>query len=258
MLWEVMADPAGSDHHDEFVELTNASLTDTLDLSGWWLGDNDELDRIVDAGQGTQLAPGAFALVLDGSYQGASTAYDSVHKLATIVTIEDRAFGRAGWSNSAPEQVVLVNAVGDTIDLFGYDPTAGHPGYSWERREIDFTWQLSGRLGGTPGQPNSVDQTPALAGQVDIELSPDPFVERLQILCLLPEAPALLSVRIYDAEGMLVAKLRDWQPAALEEILVWDGRRTDGRLCAPGLYVVAIQASAKGRMVRGKAVVARQ
>lgn len=258
MLWEVMADPTGSDHHDEFVELTNSSHTDTLDLSGWKLGDDDELDRIVDAGEGTKLAPGALALVLDGSYKGASAAYDSVRKLARIVTIEDRAFGRAGWSNSTPEQVVLVSAVGDTVDLFGYDPSAGRPGYSWERRQADFTWQLSGQLGGTPGQPNSADQAPSTAGQVDIELSPDPFVERLQILCRLPAAPALLSVRIYDVEGTLVARLRDWQPAALEEILVWDGRKIDGRPCASGFYVVSIQASAGGRMVQGKAVVARQ
>ena len=38
LLSEVMADPAGSEHHDEFVEVLNTSHTDTLGLSGWRLG----------------------------------------------------------------------------------------------------------------------------------------------------------------------------------------------------------------------------
>ena len=258
LLSEVMADPAGSEHHDEFVELVNTSPTDTLDLWGWRLGDGDELDRIVDAGEGTRLAPGAIALVLDGSYPGASTTYDAVRDSARFVTIEDRAFGRAGWSNSAPELVILMSPAGDTVDVFAYDPSTGRPGHSWERRTADSGWQLSLRIGGTPGRPNSADQTPAMAGRVELELSPDPFVERLRIHCRLPAAPALLSVRIYDAEGGLVARLRDWEPAAFEEIVHWDGRHQDGRRSPPGLYVVSVQASADGRIVHGKAVVARQ
>jgi hypothetical protein len=256
-LSEVMADPPGSESHDEFVELSNIGL-DTLDLAGWQLGDGEELDRIADAGEGTRLAPGAMALVLDGSYKGASTTYESVQELARIVTIEDRAFGRGGWSNSTPERVLVVSAAGDTVDVLTYDPMAGRPGHSWERQHDDLAWQLSLQIGGTPGRPNSVDQTPAMAGKIDLEVSPDPFAERLQIRCRLPAAPALLSVRIYDAEGILVARLRQWEPAALEEIVHWDGRHEDGRICAPGLYVVAVQSSAQGRVVHGKAVVARQ
>ena len=38
LLSEVMADPAGSEHHDEFVEVLNTGHTDTLDLSGWRVG----------------------------------------------------------------------------------------------------------------------------------------------------------------------------------------------------------------------------
>lgn len=222
------------------------------------VGCSDELDRIVEAGEGTRLAPRAIAVVLDGSYPSASTTYDSVRESARIVTIEDRAFGRGGWSNSAPEVVILMSPAGDTVDVFAYDPSTGRPGHSWERRTSDSGWQLSLRVGGTPGRPNSADQSPAKAGRVDLELSPDPFVERLQIYCRLPAAPALLSVRIYDAEGGLVARLRDWEPAAaFEEIVHWDGRHQDGRPCPPGLYVVSVQASADGRIVHGKAAVAR-
>ena len=56
LLSEVMADPAGSEHHDEFAEVLNTSHTDTLDLSGWRLGDSDELDRIVSWGGSTDVS----------------------------------------------------------------------------------------------------------------------------------------------------------------------------------------------------------
>jgi len=55
----------------------------------------------------------------------------------------------------------------------------------------------------------------------------------------------MLSGRIHDAEGGLVGRLRDWEPAAFR------GDRP------PGLYVVSVQASADGRIVHGKAAVAR-
>ena len=67
----------------------------------------------------------------------------------------------------------------------------------------------------------------------------------------------MLSGRIHDAEGGLVGRLRDWEPAAFEEIVHWDGRQQDGRPCPTGLYVVSVQASADGRIVHGKAAVAR-
>lgn len=256
-LSEVMADPATDEHHDEFVELWNAG-PDTVDLASWSLGDADELDGIVDAGEGTRLAPGEAALVLDGSYDGASTAYESVRGSVRILTIEDRAFGRSGWSNGVPEEVRLVDPSGHVHDRMRYDPADGRPGHSWERRHADSTWHLSWRSGGTPGRPNSIDQTPAPTGQIDLDVSPDPFVEVLRIHCVLPAAPALLSVGIYDADGRRVARLRDWDAAGLEEVITWDGHDDDARRCPPGLYVVSVRSSAGGRIVSARSVVARQ
>ena len=153
---------------------------------------------------------------------------------------------------------MLVSAAGDTGDVFANEPATRRTGHTGERGTADPGWKVSGRIGGTQGRANSGDETRAMDGRVELELSPDPFVERLRIHCRLPGAPALLSVRIYDAEGGLVARLRDWEPAAFEEIVHWDGRHQDGRRCPPGLYVVSVQASADGRIVHGKAVVARQ
>lgn len=259
LLSEVMADPAGSESHDEFVELHNPSADQVVDLSAWRLGDGDELDRIVDAGQGTRLLPGGFAVVVDGSYAGHSNAYDSVRVWAIIVTIDDNAFGRGGWSNSEPERVLLFHPEGDTADGFSYDPAAGTLGHSWERAAgSGSAWSPSLLPGGTPGLPNSVDQTPAPQGVVEVEVSPDPFTERLDILCRVPEAPARLEVTVFDAEGVRVVRLMDWEPVPRESRLVWDGLDAGGRQVAPGLYVILVRSSASGRVAQRKTVVARR
>lgn len=257
MLSEVLHDPLTSEHHDEFVEIQNAG-TDTVDLTNWRIGDGDELDAIVDAGQGTRLAPGEFALIVDGSYEGASTTYDSVRESARIVTIDDRAFGRSGWANSAVESVLLVHMRGDTTDQLTYDPADGRPGHSWERRRSDLSWHLSFVSGGTPGRVNSENEVAAERGRIDLRLIPDPFVDRLQITCRLPKAPGLLAVAVYDAEGQRVARLRHWSDAGLLETVTWDGRDDDGRLSPPGLYVVSVRSSAGGRIAQATAVVSKQ
>ena len=258
ILTEVLADPAGSEHHEEFVELRNAGAG-PVDLAGWRLGDADELDAVVDAGSGTRLAPGKFAVVVDGSYRGNSTAYDSVRMWAVILTIEDRSFGRAGWSNSTPERVLLRDPRGAVADSFTYDPSRGIAGHSWERRRGEPPeWRPSYLAGGTPGRANSVDQAAAAGGLIQIEARPDPFGGRLELLCRLPAAPALLAVTLFDAEGRRVARLSDWRPAAIETRLAWDGLDARGSPAAPGLYVVFAQSSAGGRIAGGKRVVTRR
>ena len=258
ILTEVLADPAGSEHHEEFVELRNAGAG-PVDLAGWRLGDADELDALVDAGSGTRLAPGGFALVVDGSYRGNSTAYDSVRIRAVILTIEDRSFGRAGWSNSSPERVLLRDPSGAVADSFTYDPSRGIAGHSWERRRGEPPeWRPSYLAGGTPGRANSVDQAAAPPGRIEIEAGPDPSGEGVELLCRLPAAPALLEVAVFDAEGRGVARLSDWSAAALEARLAWDGLDAGGRTVAPGLYVVFARSSAGGRVASGKRVVIRR
>ena len=113
-------------------------------------------------------------------------------------------------------------------------------------------------VGGTPGQQNSVDQAPAETGRIVMDRSPDPFVESLQIVCHLPFAPALLSVTVYDTEGNLVLRLRDWEPAVFEQTIRWDGRTASGQFCPPGLYILLARASAEGRTVHEKVTVSRQ
>ncbi len=160
VLNEVMFDPSGSEYYDEFVELLNTG-PDTVNLAGWRLGDDSELDAIVDAGEGLELAPGQFALVLDPGYFGHSTTYDSlIPPSALVVTIDDGAFGKGGFSNSSPETVFLVNANGDTVGAYRYS-LGNRPGFSDEKIDPGGgdgadDWADARVYLGTPGFENSV------------------------------------------------------------------------------------------------------
>lgn len=260
-LSEVMWNPVGSEHHDEFVEIVNLTDSVWVDLTGWRLGDADEMDALADAGDGLNLPPGAHALVLDGSYAGNSTTYDSLRGRAFFLTIEDRAFGRAGWSNSRPEAVILCSPDGDTVDAFEYVPDAVG-GLSWERVDLyapggSATWGLSAVAGGTPGRPNSI-QSVVAAEAARLEVEQDTFGERLEIAVVLPEPQGVVSLRVYDVEGRLLRHLLRAAPSTRRSVAVWDGTDSDGRQVLPGLYVLVLEASAEGRLWRDRLVVSRR
>lgn len=157
---EIMFDVPGADYNDEFVELFNCSDS-AVDLSGWQFSDSTGIDQITDAGEGLILQAGQFAVILDGSYFGHSTTYDSViPPQALIVTIDDGAFGSNGLSNSQPERLSLIDASGREVAAYRYT-IDNAPGYSDEKidlcagDEIE-NWANSLVLGGTPGFRNSV------------------------------------------------------------------------------------------------------
>ena len=263
VLSEVMYDPSGPDHHDEYVELVNTDSVASVDLSGWCLGDGEEIDRLQDGGEGMVLAPGQFALVLDGSYSSASRAYESVRTSALLLTIDDRAFGRGGWSNSEEESVVLCNPRGDTVEVFRYRP-ARQPGYSWEKVDpaagpAAANWALTLVEGGTPGRPNSVQGMGRQAAEgIEIEATPNPFAQTLELSYRLPAAPALVNLWIYDVEGFRVRSLMQEAEATGRGTVRWDGRDQAGRRVAPGIYIAYMEASANGVVTRARKVVVRR
>ncbi len=161
MITEVMYDVPGADYHEEFVELYNCS-TDTIDLSHWQVGDSLESDELVETGQGLLLKPGQFAVVLDGSYFGHSTRYDSIiPPQALVLKIDDGAFGSNGFSNTISEKVLLKDANGDLVDFCHY-PLGNTPGFSAEKIERcaenkSDNWVQSLVMWGTPGFKNSVE-----------------------------------------------------------------------------------------------------
>lgn len=159
---EVMFDVIGGDYHDEFIELVNAD-TISIDLSDFQIGDEDEQDFLVNPDESGNLLlnPGEIMLILDGSYPGNSSSYDSI--LATHIKyayIDDASFGKSGFSNSIAEKVMLINGDGDTIDEYVYT-LDNEPGFSDERispygPNIPANWGNCLFLGGTPGETNSL------------------------------------------------------------------------------------------------------
>ncbi len=180
ILTEIMFDPDTLEFHNEFVEVYNSG-NQSVDLSGWQIGDSLELDALVETGEGMVLEPGQFAVILDASYFGNSTVYDAlIPDSALVLTIDDGSFGNAGWSNVISEPVILVDAAGDTVQMYRYS-VGNTPGYSDEKRLLipdnsPQNWRDALRFRGTPGAPNSVSPL-ARDGAIDSLSFTPPFPE---------------------------------------------------------------------------------
>jgi len=183
ILSEVMYNPRGNENHNEFVELFNSSLTDSVSLAGWRIGDQAAADDIVAWQAGLMLRPQQFAVILDPTYFTSSTQYQAlIPAAALIVTISDNAFGSGGFSNSTAETVVLINAAGDTVAKYLY--SLGNPdGISDEKIDLAgddaaANWANALSVDGTPGTRNSVSPSLRDAGLVAGSLIIEPAVLR--------------------------------------------------------------------------------
>ena len=261
-LSEVMYNPVGAEYHDEYVELVNTSQTEAVDLQDWCLGNEEELDLLVDSGTGLILQPGQFAMVLDGSYAGHSATYENLRTEAIRLTIEDRAFGRTGWSNSREEAVILCDAEGDTVEVFRYQPLQ-RPGFSWEKVDLKAgavpgNWKPALVEGGTPGRLNSVWEHLQFSGErIELLAAPNPFLHKLVLSYRLPAAPALVNLWVYDVEGRRIRELMSGAPVGPSGEAEWDGQDREGRVVPAGMYIIYMEASAAGTAKKVKKVVVR-
>ncbi len=161
ILTEVMFDPAGNENYDEFLEIYNSSTTDSADLDGWKIGDQNETDLLVAANSRLVLAPQQYAIILDNGYFSNSGFYDElIPPNALILTIDDAAFGSGGLSNSTVETILLISISGDTVASYRYS-FGNAPGYSDEKILLSVddsaeNWDNSRSFNGTPGYQNSV------------------------------------------------------------------------------------------------------
>jgi hypothetical protein len=67
--------------------------------------------------------------------------------------------------------------------------------------------------------------------------APNPFAATTAFTLGLPEA-AVITIEIFDIAGRQVRVIRSPALTAGEHTLTWDGRVDDGRLAAPGIYLV--------------------
>ncbi|UCH61601.1 MAG: lamin tail domain-containing protein [Fidelibacterota bacterium] len=163
VISEVMFHPHEDSEDAEFVELVNLGDT-VIDLTGWSLADlyaYHKPDPI--RGDRLLLEPGAYGVIFETDYD---TTDGSYHELipgnALILFVDDNQIGN-GLGN-AGDTLFLINALGDTVDMMGWEQDIV-PGYSLEKVVPDDctlpgNWRSSISLHGTPGGLNSV------AGQV--------------------------------------------------------------------------------------------
>ena len=95
------------------------------------------------------------------------------------------------------------------------------------------------------------NEVPAPTGVTN---APNPFGASTEIRFDLPVA-ARVTVAVYDASGKLVTQVADREFGAGQNVVVWDGRCTDGRQAPSGIYFYRIE-TGRQRLTR-KAVIVR-
>jgi len=150
VISEIMANPTGSEFRNEFVELMNVSA-DSVDLTGWRIGDSTSSDLLVFQDDVTLLGPGDFCLIHDPDYEEGERPYGTLSS-DLVATVRDHAIGSAGLDNAVPERVELYDPDDQRVHAITY--VILEDGYSYEL--VDPSLGAGSRwVGGTPGRANS-------------------------------------------------------------------------------------------------------
>lgn len=274
---EIMFAPSPSSC--EWIELYNTG-TDSVDLSRWALAgktDNRGGRAIIEFPGGcAAVRPGGYAIIAADTsllrYEPRIPEYSDA-----VVVILDRASLDLG---NGDDEVLLLDPSGAVIDSVWYSEDWHHPfsaggtGVSLELMHPAYhgiggtAWSsCSDPSGGTPGRRNSIysDAPPgSAAGAATLTVAPNPFSpdgdgfeDSCLLRCALPDNVNQVHVRLYDAEGRVIATLRNNAPMGREGLVVWDGFDDAGRMARIGCYVALMEAldPASNTVVTAKAVV---
>lgn len=237
----------------EFVELINTG-NDTLVLEGWsihtWRPTPTDTLTIRAP---LSLAPGALAVIAWDSAIVRTYPWLSEHVGLYI--------GSPSVSLKNTGDVLLVrDPNGIAIDSVPYSPRWHDPAVRAQSRGLSLeklnpllpsaepsSWSSCGAPeGGTPGRPNSI--AVPLPTQGTVRAAPNPFQLSAAELryCLisyeLPFQRALVTVRLFDEEGVPLRTLAHGLFSASQGFVRWDGRTERGELFLPGVYVVVVEA----------------
>ena len=95
-----------------------------------------------------------------------------------------------------------------------------------------------------------------------MEIGPSPPADTVGIAIDLPNAPAELGVRVFDAVGRAIRTLHDGDRVLAHVHVHWDGRDDSGHAVPTGVYIVRVEAVplSNGRTVHATrtAVIARR
>lgn len=112
VITEVLANPAGAESTQEFVEIYNAGDT-TVELGGWWIEDKTGKDVLPEA----MLMPGEYRLIVGETFNPADGKDPAPASTAILVRVPGR-IGSDGLSNSG-ELVRLATPDGQVVSQYG-------------------------------------------------------------------------------------------------------------------------------------------
>jgi hypothetical protein len=155
VISEVLADPAGPEPAQEWVELKNTGAI-PIDLEGFTLDDRDDGVGITTLPKGI-LQPGQFALIVGKGFQS-GLGGDPPVAPGTLVLQVDGRVGASGLANSG-ESIVLRDSQGRLVSRFGADLVRLKPanGQSIERIspdacDVQGSWRLHPGGKSSPGR----------------------------------------------------------------------------------------------------------
>ncbi len=245
---EVMYAPAEGE--PEWVELHNRS-GQALDMVAWRIDDAKSPGSPFGS-EPFRLQPDAFLVVTEDEDRFYSRFPDR-----TVQAIAPRRWSRL---NDSGDAVVVRDATGAVVDSMVYDPTA-FTGRSLERisgsgPSVDrLNWLASTHDdGATPGRENSVALQRGI-DTVSLLAEPNPFYDRVEIRYLLPTPRADVNLWVYDRSGHQVKTLLNAASGGSRRRVTWDGSGENGTQLKPGIYILFLETSYKGRIFRTKAPV---
>ena len=181
-----------------------------------------------------QLAP---KIVTDGAGGSIITWYD----LRSGGPSNDDIFAQRMDGGGLPQWTFDGNVVCDAVN-FQESPTivsdgAGGAWIAWQDFRNAANWDIyASRVSGSGSVVSVGTPRPALA---EARAWPNPFVDRVQMSFALAKS-ATVHMRVFDLHGRAVADLGTAALEAGAHEIGWDGRRSDGRRAAEGLYFLRV------------------
>lgn len=152
---EVMFNPLET--NGEFIEIYNTSATETVDVYNFKIKYyTSSPNTFTSLSGGTELAPGKFAVILQGNYDYNNGTYKTlIPSGAIVLKLTSNSFGSSGMANTTNRDLYLLNSSDEVIDAYTY--TANNDaGISDEKINLgkdnaSSNWANSTDINGTPG-----------------------------------------------------------------------------------------------------------
>ena len=238
----------------EWIEIENRTGS-TISLRDWRLADATATRRLISEDD-RFIPPGGFILLVQDSL-----LFDRDHPLCPAERVKPS--GGWPWLNDSndgerADMITLYEPAGGIVERIEYTDLIGDErGRSIERFSSDVCSSVPGGLwhrcsapaGSTPGAYNAaIVPGPTRSGRIDI--TPNPFHPArdgvTRIWGEAAEGETGLLVRLFDLEGIEVARIFGEEGGARAFSCRWDGRADDGNHVQTGIYICVVEFLAPG------------